>query len=875
MSIELETQPLAPRIANLLAALRLRIRSYVWTEGLAAIVAAVGIAFWASLAFDWLFEPPWQFRAVMLVAIAAGVFYIVNRFILKRAFRSLDDANLAILLERRFHDFHDSLLTTVELGSRPRNAADFNPEMLDRTRRQAALRSEQVHLADVFRYTPLIRTLSLAAALSVSVLAFAIAAPEALAVWINRVVLLDHNLLWPRANHIRVAEFPASRIRKVAKGSDFEVTALADLTGRFRLPDSVQVRYHTEEGTRGRDNMSTVGAAGPQDPEQKYSYLFKGVMSSIEFDLYGGDDRDRGYRIEVVENPTISKMQLDCVYPPYTGRPPNTLPATGQMQLPAGTKITIRCETNKDMVEVPVTIVHQDQATPLTDIQLPENGDRRHFSIELPELMEDCTLLLDLHDADGIHSRDPVRLVLSARPDESPIVALRLHGISTAITADARLPVVGDVHDDYGLARLWFEYQLEGAKSAAAAGAKSPPADSPDSKQKSGDDAPADPSIGQQPLQTSTLGPDGRPLTEIKIEDQQAEALDLKRLAALRDLFRRRSIKTPEEIANLTSTDERTLASGISTQQQIDHILAFAPRLGDRLIVTLKAADNCGLPSGANTGQGDRYQLDIIAPEQLLSMLEGRELMLRRQFEIIYQEMVDTRDGLARIDFTSPDSKKTPSDSGASGAEPEDAAANKSGKTDSNRRPTRPVGAEPGDQPSGDAPDPNETPEQRQQRMAKRALELRDVQVARGLDNGDRSAQETLTVAQSFDDIREEMVNNRVDTPELQTRLKDQIADPLKQISQVMFPEFRSRLTQLRRTLDDPQSGPKQLKSALDEADAILVEMKSVLDKMLELETFNEVVDTLRSIISEQDQLNQETLRRQKEELKNKLQDLK
>ena len=36
---------------------------------------------------------------------------------------------------------------------------------------------------------------------------------------------------------------------------------------------------------------------------------------------------------------------------------PNTLPATGQMQLPAGTKITIRCETNKDMVEVPVTVI--------------------------------------------------------------------------------------------------------------------------------------------------------------------------------------------------------------------------------------------------------------------------------------------------------------------------------------------------------------------------------------------------------------------------------------------------------------------------------------------------------------------------------------
>ena len=103
------------------------------------------------------------------------------------------------------------------------------------------------------------------------------------------------------------------------------------------------------------------------------------------------------------------------------------------------------------------------------------------------------------------------------------------------------------------------------------------------------------------------------------------------------------------------------------------------------------------------------------------------------------------------------------------------------------------------------------------------------MQVARGLDNGDRSAHETLTVADSFDDIREEMVNNRVDTPELQTRLKDQIADPLRHISQQMFPELRTRLAQLRRVLDDPTAGRTQLKLALDQSDAILVEMKSVL----------------------------------------------
>ncbi len=74
--------------------------------------------------------------------------------------------------------------------------------------------------------------------------------------------------------------------------------------------------------------------------------------------------------------------------------------------------------------------------------------------------MEDTTLLFELHDTDGIQSRDPVRLTLIAAPDEAPVVALRLHGISTAITPDARLPVVGEVRDDYGLTRMWFEYQL-------------------------------------------------------------------------------------------------------------------------------------------------------------------------------------------------------------------------------------------------------------------------------------------------------------------------------------------------------------------------------------------------------------------------------
>ena len=116
MSIQLEQQPLAPRIAALLSSLRLRIRGYVWIEGLAAIVVTLGVAFWLSLAFDWLFEPPWQVRAGMLVITGSAVLWVANRMIFSRVFRPIDDTNLAVVLERRFRDYQDSLLTTVELG---------------------------------------------------------------------------------------------------------------------------------------------------------------------------------------------------------------------------------------------------------------------------------------------------------------------------------------------------------------------------------------------------------------------------------------------------------------------------------------------------------------------------------------------------------------------------------------------------------------------------------------------------------------------------------------------------------------------------------------------------------------------------------------
>ena len=70
---------------------------------------------------------------------------------------------------------------------------------------------------------------------------------------------------------------------------------------------------------------------------------------------------------------------------------------------------------------------------------------------------------------------------------------------------------------------------------------------------------------------------------------------------------------------------------------------------GQKLLVSVKAADLCDLGHGPNVASSERWLLDVVTPEQLRAMLEARELVLRQRFERMIQEMTETRDLLARL----------------------------------------------------------------------------------------------------------------------------------------------------------------------------------------------------------------------------------
>jgi hypothetical protein len=768
MATATQEQPtLTPAVRALLGSVRTRIRWYVWLEGLTTAIAWLGTAFWVSLLVDWFFEPPWQFRAVLLGLVAVMVVVILYRLIVRRAFVRFTDGNMAMLLERHFPELDDSLLTAVQLIDHPPDAEGFSPRMLAETCREAdgLIQTQDVQAGKVFNLAPLRQSIAGTLFMILTIATYAVGVPEGFDIWAKRSLLLSEQL-WPRRTRLAIEGFKDGTA-KVARGTDLEVIAQADVHMPL-VPKVVHVHYWPEGGGRSVRPMNREGEADPATDEyQEYSYTFKGVLTPIEFDVVGGDDRIRGLRIEVVESPTIDEMVLHCEFPEYMGRDPRQLSVIGVMQIPRGTKVTVEGRANKDLVRLYVDSALEDKPTGPVVLEPPVDApDRRAFQYPLGVIEKDRTLLFTLLDTDEIKSREPVRLALACMADEPPELSVVLRGIGSAVTPQARLPVVGQVADDYGIAKVWFEHVIDKEK----------------------------------PATSEVDAPEGN-LTELKVDD----ALEVRELEL---------------------------------------------KPGQKLTLSLKASDRCDLGEQPNeqpnVGASERWLLDVVTPDQLRVMLEARELVLRQRFEMIIREVTDTRDSLVRVDFGvdfgAPRSGDAPGEKDKGIVEPGDRGGGKGT-------------VEPGEKPDVGA------------RSPERLLGLRTVRTERAIQNSRKNAGETLGTADAFENVRLQLVNNRIDTEELKTRLEAGIIRPLRHVAEEMFPELEKRLVGLRETLADERLGLENRDRAQQQADAILVEMNEVLGRMLELEDFNEAVALLREIIDAQEKLGKQTKQRHKHDL--------
>jgi len=781
---------ISPAIRGLLGRLRQRIRAYVWVEGIASLLCVLGAAFWLGLAIDWLFEPSteWRFAGLGIATVCAV--WVLHRTLIARVFAPLSDTSMAVLLERHGGEFHDSLLTSVELAGHDDPAARYSPQMLQHTAAQAQHLLPGVRLGDVFNLRPVLWKLAIAVLLVGSVLLFGFSRAEAFGFYIQRLGMSQE--LWPRRARLVVEGFEPGdnglRVVKAPRGGSLDLTIRADNRPPFAVPDQVEIRYWLEDGGRGRGETRKIGQAlSGVDDFQEFNFTFENLHQSLTFDvvgftsgLFGEDDRLHGLRIEVVESPAIDQMVLICDYPAYMQRGEQQFDITSSMRMPYGSVTTLAAQTNKPLAQVRIFSNAESEPEVLELTGSPK--ERRSFLYELAPLVSDRVLYFELLDDDGIRTppRDRDRISISAIADEAPQVTVSLDGIGqylTAgeripITAQARIPVVGSVADDYGIDRIWFEHQRGDAEPGSAP-------------------VPAD--ISQD--------------LEVKID----HALDLEPLE-------------------------------------------FQPQ--QTLSMSLRAADHYDLGDRPNEGVSRRFNFEIVTPAELRVLLEREELRLRLRFENVYAEMDKARGLIGEIRFAdgTPDAsegKVAPQDS-AGPAEAPDGSAVEDGGADA----TAAAGA-----------DSNSATAGAEQDAAEEELARRRLQIVKALHYVERNGHDVLSIAGGIEEIRAVLVNNRMDEAEWKERLRGDLAEPLGVIGGEMMQKLATRLAQLESAADQPQAGQPLQQEALAQADAILEAMQAVLDRMLELGSYNEVLDDFRSLIQDLQRLEEKTDEQRKKAL--------
>ncbi|TWT32137.1 hypothetical protein [Blastopirellula retiformator] len=752
-------------LRELLGSLRRRIRLYVFLEGLALLIVWLAATYWVGLAVDYLpvtfgaSEMPRGARIVCLAAIYGVSTYIFYRWILIRLLARLSDTSMAILIERRYPEFRESLLTTIESPVEEElTEAAFREGMIRRSLSQAVESSRQVKLNEIFNPWPLTRNAVLAVLLLISIGAFAIMSFDSFQIWGRRLYLLSDEA-WPRLARIEVVGVEVTRpagaedgvtstevvevipfkegVATVARGSSPKLLVRAKADAEV-VPTYCTVVYETADGARGSVAMQRIGTA--RNDYQRYVFQrkpLKSIISSISFDVIGYDHRLRDLRIEAVDSPAILSMQFDAAPPAYTNLLPRVEELTASSELPVGSQYKLLAKTNKPITRVEIANLRQQ-----TNRQLTLAEPSTEFELDFPPLTDDLALELTLIDSDGIYSEAPYRVQIAAKVDQPPSVSLQLAGIGAAITPDARIPLEGTVSDDYETKDSWLDVQ------------------------------PGDGDITPFAVKPTAKG-------------EVSYVLDLKETEG-------------------------------------------APKLeaGSQVSLLLKATDLHDLTGGPNIGASTRYPLDVVTPSRLLSLLEARELGLRRRFEQILQETQQLREEFVRVQL------------------------------DAKRIATGPSSFSSSDLEADDESDPVAKLQQ--------AVELQLLRVQRTPQASRKAEEELRGVAFGFEEIRQEIINNRVDTEKRKERLENDVIAPINNIADVQEPELREVIERLEAALNDPTRSVEEATAAIAKTDEIILAMQQVLDKMLDLETFNELVDQIREIIQLQDELQKDTETEQK-----------
>ncbi len=798
-------------LRTLLQTLRRQLRRYCLLSGLLGMVIAAVVTFWATTGLDlgWFafqrIELPVGLRASLLVAMLIGALWLLFRSVVLSVWRRIHDRDLALLLERRFPEFQDRLITAVESAQGLPVSGPLTSHMIVRTVSDAGQLSRGTQSNDVFDHAPLKQRGCLAGILILSVVGMGAAAPETFPRWWNAFVRCEV-VYHERTTdlEVRVVQQPGNRrlaFRRLLgerlylhpRGNDLELE-LTIPEGRrptgepWVIPQRVRVDVQRADGTTSRTYVAPTS-------HRLFRYVITRLQQDIEIELLAGDFRiPQPLIVRSVPPPALDEISLQCDFPDYTRW--NHLRSTARYitgsdtSLPIGTQFRLEAVCSKPLQAVRIGADDFDLSSDMDsslleshDGGVPIRGpclisadglritadfllmpqDASNMSMKKPQstaeetpvtdasfslsnnvlsITPDTTLKFSLHDRDDVMSTRPLVFRVRGIEDRPPVIGVHVDGVDSAITRRAVIPFTGSIRDDYGLQSAGFEFVV-------------------------------DDETHWRP----------RPFSSQFSKD------------------------TTEFILGLN-----TAASNAGRKQELFQVQPLDLTEGQTLSIALTASDGCTV-GDVNVTRGDPVVYRIVSNEELLSLLYAREINLRRRFEEMIREIRQVQEDLAFHEMVA-----RRIDSAGDEAKSEDrigltTCATRSGNT-----------------------------------LRRQTNELKSILIG-------------------FDGIIQQLINNAVPPAQLSETMRQKIVVPLQEVVETDLPRADRAVSRFRVAAKARQSSGTLVTESEREVDSVVARLRQVLEDVRDMAEFHEVLSDLRALRELQKQIHQDTRRLKRQRL--------
>ncbi|MCC6508516.1 MAG: hypothetical protein IT423_05380 [Pirellulaceae bacterium] len=848
---------LSSEVRQVLSGVRGQIRWRILVDGLLLASLCVLLLFWGGAVIDYLpvklgsNETPRWLRIALLTAMGGLVAWALLWRLARRYLARLSDRNLAVLLERHFPQLNNELVTVVDLTDKSPDDVS-NPvayrAMLTRVQQSAAMHVSKLDTGLLLNWRPVWKLSWAVGLLLLLTAGVAIAQPGWLRLWSARLFALSDER-WPRLARLEIegvqlqlpaftGQLAADRVTipfvdsivRVPRGGAVTLNARAD-TSAALVPELCTLFYQMGDGSRGRANMRRLGASSTG----WQPFLLDGpplvdLTSDVMFDIVGGDARLDDLTLQVVDPAVITNMKLELTYPAYLLASQSNLPATELLEfrsgvrIPEGTQVSLKGTASSTLKSVQYVVRSTGS-----------NRNRGQSATAQPPAS-------GANNTDSASADDAAALLAAANKDEIQIQTVqpqdKAFELPLGILRDT-LVIEIRLLDQYGLTSDQIPRYVV---------------------------AVTEDTLPEVEAKLVGIGTAVTPKAILPITGKAVDDHGLARVWATIVVNEQPPVELDVAVDSQGKMDPKIDLVPLAESGQ----LKLAP--DSTLGLAISATDRFDLDGIKHTGNGQPIQLAIVTEDKLLVMLDRQELELRQRLELIISELTQLRDVLREQGgVTQPAAQNMPRNlprnlpghldrhldrqirnSFVQEPGPAKPPADQAAATPV--APGTPAATpEPADNDAGDKPDP----EQMRRLMLLRAQQ--------SVLQADKSQQELIGVAGRVEEIRLQLVNNRIDSVDRQARLLDRVYKPLNEMLATEMESFRNRLSQFQSAAMSPTGGQSQAATAAEENERVLAALNAIVANMLDLESFNEIIDLVRGILDDEQRLLDETQKKQKQ----------